>query len=421
MARFLYLSGALGLLALPLALAGIDELTILPMDHPAIQYTNGPDRNRVTALEQRLAKGEIKLSHHEESGYLEALLQALGVARSSQVLVFSKTSFQAPKIGPRMPRAIYHSDDIAVGFVRGGDVLEIAAVDPQQGVVFYTLDQFESPHPSIVRRNECLQCHVGAATLGVPGLVVRSVHVDHLGNALLNVPAYITDHRSPLKNRWGGWYVTGTHGSQLHMGNQTVEDRDNPELDLSLGANVTDLHRYFDQYAYLEPTSDIVSLMILEHQTRLTNLITRLGWETRMGLEETRLAATAEELVSYMLFAGETTLTAPIKGSAAYAAEFTALGPKDRKGRSLRELDMSTRMFRYPCSFLIYSAQFDALPQPAKDRVYRRMYEVLSGHEPSAAYARLSLSDRQAIMEILRDTKKDLPPYWQSNARSLAP
>ena len=397
----------MGLLALPLAVAGIDELAILPMDHPAIQYTKGPVHDRVNALEQRLAKGEVTLAHHQELGYLPSLLEALGVPQSSQVLVFSKTSFQAPKIGPHTPRALYHSDDVFVGFVRGGDVLELAAVDPQQGVVFYTMDQFESPRPNLVRRGECFQCHVGAATLGVPGLVVRSVHVERSGMALLNAPAFVTDHRSPLKQRWGGWYVTGTHGSQVHMGNQTVENPADPELDLSLGANVTDLHHYFDQYAYLQPTSDIVSLMVLEHQTRMTNLITRLGWETRLGVEESRLDATAEELVAYMLFAEETPLTAPIKGSPAYAAEFMAQGPKDHLGRSLRDLDMTTRMFRYPCSFLIYSAQFDSLPPSAKDRVYRRLYDILSGHDRSARYARLSPSDRKAILEILSETKND--------------
>ena len=198
------------------------------------------------------------------------------------------------------------------------------------------------------------------------------------------------------------------------MGNQTVESRDDPELDLSLGANVTDLHRQFDQYAYLQPSSDIVSLMVLEHKTRMTNLITRLGWETRLAVEEARLDATAEELAAYMLFAEEAPLTAPIKGSEAYAAEFTAPGPRDHRGRSLRDFDMTTRMFRYPCSFLIYSAQFDGLPQSAKDRVYRRLYDVLSGHDRSPRYSRLSQVDRQAILEILRDTKKELPSYWKT-------
>jgi hypothetical protein len=420
---------------LVLALAGIDALTTLPLDHAAIRYAKDPAHGPVEALRRQLEKREIKLQYHPDFGYLDSLLKALGVPASSQLLVFSKTSFQAPRISPRMARAIYHSDDISVGFVRGGDILEIASVDPQQGVVFYTLDQEESSQPSLVRRGECLQCHVGASTLGVPGLVVRSVHAERTGYALLSAPAFVTDHTSPLAQRWGGWYVTGLHGGQLHMGNQTVESRDLPELDLSRGANVTDLTRYLDKDAYLQPTSDIVSLMVLEHKTRMTNLITRLGWETRIAVEEARgaelpagarqkLDATAAELVFYMLFAGEAPLTEPIRGADRYAAEFTARGPKDRKGRSLRELDMKTRMFRYPCSFLIYSAQFDALPQPAKSRVYRRLFDGLRAENQSAGPS-TSAADREAVLEILRDTKKDLPAYWMSGAtaqtrRSLA-
>jgi hypothetical protein len=387
------------LLALPLAaaVAGIDALSFLPLDHPAIQYEKTTTRDRAGILGEKLDKHEISLSYHPEFGYLKSLLQALRVPASSQILVFSKTSFQAPKIFPRMPRAIYHSDDVTIGYVRGGDVLEIASVDPQLGTVFYTLDQEKSPQPVLVRRAECIQCHDGPATLGVPGMLIRSVHVDRTGYALLPAPSYVTDHTSPLSHRWGGWYVTGTHGSQYHMGNQILESRGETELDLSKGANLTSLSRQLDVDAYLEPTSDIVSLMVMEHQTRMTNLFTRLGWETRMNADPAKLDETVREVVEYMLFEKETPLTEPIKGSERYAADFAALGPKDHKGRSLRDLDMKTRMFKYPCSFLIYSEQFDALPQSAKDKLYRRLRE------------RLTEQKRLDIIEILKDTKKDFP------------
>jgi hypothetical protein len=387
------------LLALPVAaaVAGIDALSFLPLDHPAIQYERTTPRDRAGVLGEKLDKHEISLSYHPEFGYLKSLLQALHVPASSQILVFSKTSFQAPKIFPRMPRAIYHSDDVTVGYVRGGDVLEIASVDPQLGTVFYTLDQWKSPQPALVRRAECIQCHDGPATLGVPGMLIRSVHVDRTGYALLPAPSYVTDHTSPLSHRWGGWYVTGTHGSQYHMGNQILESRGETELDLSKGANLTSLSRQLDVDAYLEPTSDIVSLMVMEHQTRMTNLFTRLGWETRMNADPAKLDETVREVVEYMLFEKETPLKEPIKGSERYAADFAALGPKDHKGRSLRDLDMKTRMFKYPCSFLIYSEQFDALPQSAKDKLYRRLRE------------RLTEQKRLDIIEILKDTKKDFP------------
>jgi hypothetical protein len=135
----------------------------------------------------------------------------------------------------------------------------------------------------------------------------------------------------------------------------------------------------------------------MEHQTRMTNLLTRLGWETRMGAEAAKIDEIVREVVEYMLFEKETRLTAPIKGSERYTADFAAPGPKDHNGRSLRDLDMKTRMFRYPCSFLIYSGQFDALPQSAKDKVYRRLRE------------RLTEQNRLDVIEILKDTKKDFP------------
>jgi hypothetical protein len=379
------------------AIAAVDFRSVLPLDHAAILYEKATPRDRAGILGEKLDKREVRLAYDPDFGYLKSLLQALDVPASSQILVFSKTSFQAPKIFPRMPRAIYHSDDVTVGYVRNGDVLEIASVDPQLGTVFYTLDQEKSPQPTLVRRAECIQCHDGPATLGVPGLLVRSVHVDRTGYALLTAPSYVTDHTSPLSQRWGGWFVTGTHGSQFHMGNQVSENRNGAEFDLSKGANLTSLSRQIDVDAYLQPTSDIVSLMVMEHQTRMTNLLTRLGWEARMEADAANIDELARDVVEYMLFEKETPLTEPIQGSERYAAAFSALGPKDRKGRSLRELDMKTRMFRYPCSFLIYSAQFDALPQSAKAKVYRRLRE------------RLSELKRQDVLEILKDTKKDFP------------
>ena len=225
---------------------------------------------------------------------------------------------------------------------------------------------------------------------------------------LFHAGGFVTDHRSPLSQRWGGWYVTGTHGSQRHMGNVFVEDRDHPdELDREQGANVTDLKGRIDTGMYLSPHSDIVALMALEHQTRMTNLITRVGWETRMawrpegdqpGAEgaggpigesaRRRIDNAAEALLKYMLFTDEALLDAPVEGTSTFATEFAARGPRDHAGRSLRDFDLTRRMFRYPCSFLIYSAAFDALPAPARDRIYRRLWEVLTGADQTPVYGR---------------------------------
>jgi hypothetical protein len=334
-----------------------------------------------------------------------------------------------------MARALYFTDDLYIGWVPGGDVLEIASVDPRQGVVFYTIDQEGGVKPRVDRRDECLQCHASGGTLGVPGLFVRSVYVERSGMPLFHAGGFVTDHRSPLLQRWGGWYVTGTHGSQRHMGNIFVEDRDYPDrLDRENGANVTDLKRRIDIDRYLAPSSDIVALMVLEHQTRMTNLITRVGWEARMALSDQkamnqalkepedqigdstrrRIDNAVESLMKYTLFTEEAPLEAPVKGAPAFAKEFQSRGPRDHAGRSLRELDLTRRMFRYPCSYLIYSTAFDGLPPVVRDRFYRRLWEVVTGADQTPAYARLTASERQSIYEILLDTKRDLPGYWRA-------
>lgn len=418
-----------------LAIAGLSGSYLVPIDHEAIQYSKAPVDDAITRLQRRIDSGEVKLRSEENFGYLRSVLSALGVSPASQVLVFSKTSFQAPRIGPRTPRALYFKDDVAVGFVRTGDVLEFAALDPKLGVVFYTLDQEPSAHPHFDRRDTCLQCHQSGGTLGVPGLVVRSVFPDSSGMPLFHAGTFVTDHRSPLKERWGGWYVTGTHGAQAHMGNAVVEDRNQPDKLQSDGTqNLADLREKIDTGAYLTPYSDIVALMTLEHQTQMVNLIIRVGWEARIAIHDGaaickalgrpegelsdstthRINAAADELVQYMLFSGETKLTDPIHGTSGFAAEFEKAGPKDAQGRSLRDFDMRTRMFRYPCSYMIYSEAFDRMPDPARERVYRRLWEVLTGKDTSAPFAHLSPADRKAIYEILKATKKGLPDYWKA-------
>lgn len=419
-----------------LLLAGLSGSYLLPIDHDAIQYSKAPVDDAVARLQRRIDSGEVRLTADDNFGYLRSVLRALDVPESSQVLVFSKTSFQAPRIAPRTPRALYFNDHLAVGFVRTGDVLEFASLDPRLGIVFYTLDQEPSAHPRFERRDTCLQCHQSGGTLGVPGLVVRSVFPDSTGMPLFHAGTFVTDHRSPLKERWGGWYVTGTHGSQTHMGNAVVEDRNQPDVLSTAGAaNLTDLHAKLDTGAYLTPHSDIVALMTLEHQTQMVNLITRVGWEARLALYDNaainkalgrgpnevsesathRINAAADELVEYMLFSGETRLTAPIQGTSGFAREFSSLGPRDGQGRSLREFDMHTRMFRYPCSYMIYSEAFNAMPEVVRDRIYRRLWEVLSGKDSTAPFAHLSAADRKAIYEILRATKSGLPSYWTSS------
>ena len=379
-------------------------------------------------LQRKLLEGNAKLGYDERHGYLPAILKALDLPVASQVLVFSKTSFQAPRISPRMARAIYFNDDVYVGWVPGGDVVEIAAVDPALGIIFYTLGQDRVERPKIVRRDDCLQCHASGGTLGVPGLVVRSVYVERTGMPFFNAGGFVTDHRSPISERWGGWYVTGTHGAQRHMGNVFAENREHPEeIDRESGANVIDLKGRIDTGMYLAPGSDLVALMVLEHQTRMTNLITRVGWEARLAMSDQvainralgepdekvlessrrRIDNAVEELVKYLLFADEALLKEPVRGGEAFARAYS-------NGRPFREFDMQTRMFRNRCSPLILSAAFDGLPDPARLQVYRRLWEVLTGADTTGLGKRLSEAERKAIIAVLLANKLNLPAYWRA-------
>jgi hypothetical protein len=399
-----------------------------------IRYSTAPTHNVVTRLEERLSSGKSKLVYEPHFGYLRSLLSEFNVPESSQMLVFSKTSLQRQRIRPRTPRAIYFNDEVYIGFCQNGEVMEISAVDPQLGTVFYTLRQAPAEKPRLVRQGEtCLLCHGSSQNQGVPGHLVRSVFADSQGYPVLASGTYRIDQTSPLKHRWGGWYVTGTHGKQTHLGNLIVNGEENEQsVDNSAGMNVTDLAGRLDCSKYLSRHSDIVALMVLEHQAEGHNLIARANFQTRMALYQEaalnrdmgerpdhrwdstliRIRAAGEPLVKYLLFSEEAELTARIKGTSDFASEFAARGPV-YKGRSLREFDLQRRLFKYPCSYLIYSPSFGCLPKPVKDYVLHRIWEVLTEQDKSKEFAHLTTADRLAIREILLGTKPDLPNYWR--------
>lgn len=420
-----FLLRVLALATIPLWAGPID------LNHEAIRYATAPVNDPVAQLERDLDAQKARLRYDRSKGYLPALLEALGVPVESQMLVFSKTSFQASRINATSPRAIYFNDRVAVGFVHGGDVLEIAAQDPRQGTVFYTLDQDPALAPSFARRDDaCLQCHLNGATSDVPGLVIRSIYPERSGMPLFQAGGFISDHRSPIEQRWGGWFVTGQHGSQMHMGNAFARDRQNPnDLDTSDSLNRRELPLMVRR-DYLSPYSDIVALLVAEHQFRTMNLITRLNFETRLALHQRdqmarvfggpsaesgasaqrRIRQQADELLEYLLFVGEAPLTAPIQGSSRFGEVFEKSGPADgRRGRSLRQLHLRSRLFRYPLSYLVYSPAFHNLPPEALGYLSQRLAEVLAAPVEEGKYARLSAEDRRNILEILAATKQELP------------
>jgi hypothetical protein len=391
------------------------------IDDPAIAYSEQPTTEAVSKLASQLAAGTAKPAFEPflGSGYLPYVLDALDVPIESQILVFTKTGVQGQFTGPANPRALYFNDSVVVGYIRGAPFLELAGQDARQGVIFYTLPQTPTAPASLTRRNQCLSCHQSFASLDVPGMLVRSHFTSPKGVALRQLGSFTVDHRTPFADRWGGWYVTGTHGEMRHLGNAVVTDVDKPETAVTAATlNVKSLEGRFDRTGYLSSDSDIVALMVFEHQMHAINLITRVGWETRVARAANRLdlatgplADAVNELADYLLFVDEARLTWPVQGTTGFAATFGAKGPRDRKDRSLRQFDLRTRLFRYPCSYMIYTDAFDALPPEARSAIYQRMWRILSG-DGGVTY-RVSATDRRAIIEILRETKRGLPDYFR--------
>ncbi|MEX0585226.1 MAG: hypothetical protein WD176_01190, partial [Pirellulales bacterium] len=336
-------------------------------DQPPIRYSTTTANNAISELQGRLDSGRANLAFEDGQGFLRSVLNELNVPASSQTLVFSKTSLQRHCINPRTPRAVYFNDEVYVGYCQGGDVVEISAVDPSLGTVYYTLDQQPAARPAFVRQTDsCLLCHGSSYNQGVPGHLVRSVFADRAGLPILSSGSYRIDHTSPFEQRWGGWYVTGTHGDQKHLGNLIATNRDTLErLDNSAGLNVKELTERFDTSKYLTPHSDIVALMVLEHQAQGHNLIARANFLTRVALHHetqlnkelskpvghrwesttSRLKDAAEPLVKYLLFHEEARLTDPVCGTCEFAEQFSAIGPRDALGRSLRQFDLNQRLF----------------------------------------------------------------------------
>jgi hypothetical protein len=358
----------------------------LPAKHPSIGYFDAPANDPAAPL----TGGNVPFEFRSDgTGYLASLLEYFGINPDSQGLVFSKSSAQAARISPRNPRAIYFNDEVAVGYVRGSASMEIAAVDPVRGPIFYTFSA-ETGKPAIKRSEACMHCHHGASTMGVPGIFIGSVFPNAEGMPARN-GAIITDHRTAFADRWGGWYVNAAHGEQRDRANQVAPDPAAPE-------DLQNLVMKFSPAGYLSTTSDIVALMTFEHQTQMTNFITRVGWRARMG--EGSIDSDLEAMVRYMLFTDEAPLVEPVEGVSSFTKTFPKRGPRDSQGRSLRDFDLRTRLFRYPLSYMIYSRAFDALPDAVRTRVYRRLRDELAARK------------RMDIVEIVRATKSGLPDFW---------
>lgn len=417
---------AIGVLLLVIANAALAQSDTYA--EAPINYMTTEVHDPVAQLAEQIASGQVDLEYDEETGYLPALLKALDVPTSSQTLVFSKTSLQLSRISPRHPRAVYFNDDVYVGYCHNGDVLELAATDAKQGATFYTLSQDPGENPEFVRdQGLCLSCHSSHRTQDVPGYLVRSVFSDRTGRPILGSGTYVTDHTSDFTKRWGGWYVTGDAGRMAHMGN-TLFNRDTArDVELKPEARES-LNEFFDTDDYLTPHSDVVALMVMEHQSQMHNALAAANYESRRAVYQSfqmnemldrpegylsdscrrRLDKAAERVVKHLFFYNEFPLEDQVKGNTKFAEDFAGRGSRDSHGRSLRDFDLTTRLFKYPCSYLIEAPAFDSLPDDLMARVKVRIQAVLDGSDESSWYAHLTPGLRDEIRAILGEIKPEV-------------
>jgi hypothetical protein len=379
-----------------------------PYRQPPIEYFSDELNDPVSKLSERIDKGEIRLEFEAGTGYLRSFLKALDVPLDSQMFVFAKNSVNARLISPDNPRALYFNEYVYVGFVPGAPFLEISAVDPRKGAIFYTLPQKADEPARLAREESCLLCHASNNSLNVPGHLVRSFVTDVQGNPTRGYSK--VNDATPLAHRGGGWYVTGDFGNQPHLGNlSTSADLLDYERNRDGPGRVVDLKKRVDLAKYLATQSDIVALLVHDHQTYLHNLIARVNYEYQYQKQ----ANSEDELVRALLFVDEAPLDHALLGSSAFESWFAKQGPRDKQGRSLRQFDLETRLFKYRCSYLFYSVAFDNLPPPVKERLIRRIFDILCAADPPEPFNKLPRFERTAIFEILRETKGDLPEYWK--------
>lgn len=397
----------------------IDFRDPVPYGLQPVAYGTGTLTDPVSLLNEQLIQQKRELKFDTEWGYLREVLKQLQLPESSQLMVYSRTALNPRIINPDNPRVVYFNDDVYLGWVPGARSMELASIDPLRGTIFYELDLKASAKPRFVRSDRCLACHAGDSSLRVPGLLVRSFLTDDHGRPISGYSQI--SHDKPLEKRWGGWYVTGTHGDMLHLGNvfgrETIEEfRTNP----ALRANLTHVDQFFDTTKYLSPDSDLVAHLVLDHQVHAHNLITRVSMEYQLGLE----SDARQRLVRYLLFLDEAPLTAPVKGTSGYQDWFARQGKRDSQGRSLKDFDLKTRLFQYRLSYLIYTDGFQKMPAGPRLRILKDIYEFLNADDSTLKAdwdvdpQNFPLAERQVILQIVAETLDKLPEFWKTAAVS---
>ena len=407
-------------------------------ENAPIRYSDTTPNDATQRLESLIAAGKVKIDRTDAWTVLRDVMKQFDIPQESQVMVFSKTSKQNDRISPQTPRVVYFGDNAYVGYCLGGSI-EVATIDPKLGPIFYLLDPYEEPAKPLhfQRDNSCLSCHGGPFTPKVPGVIVRSVYPGPEGHPIMSQGSTVVDTTTPFGDRWGGWYVTGKHGSVLHRGNVTATEKNDQSItiDFKAGANVTNLAKFFDVTPYQRKQSDIVALMVLEHQTSVQNILTKanqaslramhmqtslqheLG-ETVMreptGTARRIIDHSAEDVVEALLFKDEAALPeGGIEGDPAFQTAFTQRAPQSSDGRSLKDFQLLHRLFKYRCSYMVYSLTFQHLTAPLKQTVFTRLKTVLEGQDTTGHFAHLGEMERGHILRILAETLSGAPAEWK--------
>ena len=407
-------------------------------ENAPIRYSDTTPNDATQRLESLMAAGKVKIDRSDAWTVLRDVMKQFDIPQESQVMVFSKTSKQNDRISPQTPRVVYFGDNAYVGYCLGGSI-EVATIDPKLGPIFYLLDPDEVPAKPLhfQRDNSCLSCHGGPFTPEVPGVIVRSVYPGPEGHPIMSQGSTVVDSTTPFTDRWGGWYVTGKHGSVLHRGNVTANEKNDQTIDIDFkaGANVTNLAKFFDVTPYKRKQSDIVALMVLEHQTSMQNILTKANQSSlramymqtslQRELGETVMSAptgtarriidhAAEDVVEALLFKDEAELPdGGIEGDPAFQTAFTKRAPQSSDGRSLKDFQLLHRLFKYRCSYMVYSLTFQHLTAPLKETVLHRLWAVLEGQDTTGHFTYLTATERGHIRRILAETLPCAPAEWK--------
>ena len=385
---------------------------------PPVKYSDTVATDSIARLAAEWERNPASLRGRTPLERVREILAALKIPEASQILVYSKTSKQNALIHPGNPRALYFSLNCYCGYVPGG-IVEVAVEDPQVGPVFYHIDVGNPAAPIRVERDtsDCLSCHATGRTENVPGLLVRSVFPDETGNPLLSLGSVTVNSTTPIADRWGGYYVTGR--SKLpHLGNRTyAENRSTAPAAFAWD----DLHGKIDVTKYPRATSDIVALMVIEHQIQAHNLLTAgtMNYKRALYLARSldpdaaadagtpgRIAEDAAgRIVDCFLFVDEAGIGPDgVEGSDAFQREFRATIPQTADGESLADFQLNTRLFKNRCSFMVYSDAYRGLPDAVKSRVTAKLRAILEAPPADDAHGHIKASERRRVLRILEAT-----------------